>query len=408
LYFIIEKKELIIRSKFIKRKSLLKLEKRSSFKKRLAIFKKIPTGFIATFKLGLVVLFFISIAGLLALSGSESSIADGPGSELFIGGDIAGDLANKPKVDSTRNQIIDVADEYDTADVTSRMASVTGTLTANNLLNEKDSLYINKTIASVSGDIVTTTQTTLNLASAREIKKHIVTEGETIPKIADKYGLKADSIRWSNDMVGDAVAVGKELLIPPTDGLIISSKTGVKASNLAKDYKADEGQIIAYNDLPADGVLKKDQLIIIPNGTKPTPQTVAVPKATATTTNTAFASNPVYGGNRYSYGYCTWHSANRRAAIGRAVPNNWGNALTWASIARSQGFSVDGVPRAGDVIWYKNIGGAGHVGYVEGVNADGSILVSEMNNSGLVGGGWNRIGYWNVPTSRFGEFLFIH
>ena len=120
----------------------------------------------------------------------------------------------------------------------------------------------------------------------------------------------------------------------------------------------------------------------------------------------SFGSQPLYGGNGYSYGYCTWHAANRRAAIGKPIPRNLGNAVTWASVAAQAGLAVGTTPRAGDVLWHKNTyiaGGFGHVGFVEKVNSDGSILVSDMNY-----GGWNVVTNRTIPPSEFNQYLYIH
>jgi len=66
--------------------------------------------------------------------------------------------------------------------------------------------------------------------------------------------------------------------------------------------------------------------------------------------------------------------------------NNLGNAYQWASNATSKGIPVNGTPAKGAVAqWNAYAGGAssdGHVAYVESVNGDGSITISEDNYSG--------------------------
>ena len=80
-----------------------------------------------------------------------------------------------------------------------------------------------------------------------------------------------------------------------------------------------------------------------------------------------------------------------------------GNAISWARAAASAGYSVDGNPRSGDVLYHRNIGGAGHVAYVEAVNGDGSLSVSDMNYPT-----WGRVTRRTVPASELGKYLFIH
>ena len=62
---------------------------------------------------------------------------------------------------------------------------------------------------------------------------------------------------------------------------------------------------------------------------------------------------------------------------------SWGNAGTWNTNALSLGYAVNHVAQVGAIAqWVNGCGGAcanGHVAYVEQVNQDGSIVVSEYN-----------------------------
>jgi surface antigen len=57
--------------------------------------------------------------------------------------------------------------------------------------------------------------------------------------------------------------------------------------------------------------------------------------------------------------------------------HHWGGGGAWADDARRAGIRVDTIPALGSVAWWSANGG--HVAYVEAVNGDGSIRVSEMN-----------------------------
>lgn len=101
-------------------------------------------------------------------------------------------------------------------------------------------------------------------------------------------------------------------------------------------------------------------------------------------------------GNTYDYGYCTWYVKNRRGA---SLPNGLGNANTWYSRASGFGMAVGSTPRAG-AVGATTRGSLGHVVYVESVNADGTVNISEMNYKG-----------WGIQSSRTtsaGEFLYIY
>lgn len=102
------------------------------------------------------------------------------------------------------------------------------------------------------------------------------------------------------------------------------------------------------------------------------------------------------GSNTYDYGYCTWYVKNRRGA---SIPNSLGNANTWYSRAAGAGMAVGSEPRAG-AVGTTTRGSLGHVIYVESVNGDGTINISEMN-APVFGGVTYR-------TAGAGEFLYIY
>lgn len=82
-------------------------------------------------------------------------------------------------------------------------------------------------------------------------------------------------------------------------------------------------------------------------------------------------------GNTYGAGYCTWYVKNRRPDL----PNSLGNANTWYARAASMGYSVGTIPKKG-AVGTTTRGSLGHVVYVEAINPDGSIVISEMNYAG--------------------------
>jgi surface antigen len=81
---------------------------------------------------------------------------------------------------------------------------------------------------------------------------------------------------------------------------------------------------------------------------------------------------------------CTNYVAWKLSSAGVPRPaSQQGNAADWAANAAKDGYLVDDVPSVGSVAqWDAFEGGsgfAGHVAYVEKINADGTILVSEDN-----------------------------
>lgn len=89
--------------------------------------------------------------------------------------------------------------------------------------------------------------------------------------------------------------------------------------------------------------------------------------------------NPATGG--YGYRNCTDWVSFRVRSTGRFVPGGLGNAKTWDDRAPQYGFKVSSTPKAGAVA-VSNNGYYGHVMYVEAVNGDGTITVSDYNRAG--------------------------
>lgn len=77
---------------------------------------------------------------------------------------------------------------------------------------------------------------------------------------------------------------------------------------------------------------------------------------------------------------CVSYTAWKVASSGRHMPywGGRGDAKKWDDNARRTGIPVDGSPRAGDVA-ISNAGNYGHAMYVEAVNGDGTITVSQYN-----------------------------
>jgi peptidoglycan hydrolase CwlO-like protein len=83
----------------------------------------------------------------------------------------------------------------------------------------------------------------------------------------------------------------------------------------------------------------------------------------------------------YGYRNCTDWVAYRVRIAGGYVPAGLGNAKTWDDRAPSYGYTVSSTPREGAAA-VSNNGFYGHVMYVEAVNSDGTIVVSDYNRAG--------------------------
>lgn len=255
-------------------------------------------------------------------------------------------------------------------------------------------------------------------AGSRSIQSYTVKAGDTVSSIAKQFDISADTVRWANNIVGDSVTAGTVLDIPPINGVIYITKVGDTAQSIAQRYQANASRIISYNDLEISGI-KPGQKIILPNATMPLSErpgyvapvlrygysggdyTVISPYK--------YVSVDIYSrtsGNTATLGQCTWWAWERRAAIGRPLPAKvLGNAAEWAMTLGASGYKVNNTPAVGAVI--QNGAGAiswyGHVGVVERINSDGSIVISEMNN-----GFAYRVTERTIPAYALSMFNFIH
>ena len=90
----------------------------------------------------------------------------------------------------------------------------------------------------------------------------------------------------------------------------------------------------------------------------------------------------------------------------------WGNAYNWDDRARSAGYTVNHIPAEG-TIGQLDSGPYGHVFWVESVNGDGSINVTEYNNAyatQLYSGAYHYgdFGARTISSSEVGRYNYIH
>ncbi len=250
--------------------------------------------------------------------------------------------------------------------------------------------------------------------ASRGVIEHTFSDGETLDSLAAEYGVSTDQIRWSNGLkTNNDVAAGTTLYIPSTSGIVYTVKNGDTVDSIATRYGSSAEEIIALNDLEMSGV-SEGMKILVKDGSLPEVERpeYEAPKPTRRTYNTGNNSN-------YTYTYLGNTSERTNAACNRSLgagqcttwawakrpdlaPYTKANAKYWASMASSAGFAVNRVPSAG-AVFQTSSGWYGHVGYVESVNSDGSINVSERNYSGCYG-----VLYSTIPASAVGNFFYIH
>lgn len=202
------------------------------------------------------------------------------------------------------------------------------------------------------------------------------------PKEESKKKVDEEKIKVTEDLVVDTAT--------PPQPVEYTVKSGDTLTSIAQDKQTTIERLYAKNVSISDpNIISVGQMITIPFAEeqlteRPLPVTPPVYANTAPQTSTnlkSTPSNPVstvnrgsVAGNTYAPGYCTWYVKNRRPDL----PNRMGNAISWVSSAASQGFATGSAPAVGAVGQQGN-----HVVFVESVNGDGTVTVSEMNYKGL-------------------------
>ncbi len=107
-----------------------------------------------------------------------------------------------------------------------------------------------------------------------EVIAYTVQAGDTLLGIAERFGLKADTIMWASARLEDhpdLLQIGQVLTILPVDGVYHTVKTGETLAGIAKKYKVGAEAIIQceYNDLAEPYQLIPEQKLIVPGGEKP-------------------------------------------------------------------------------------------------------------------------------------------
>ena len=197
-----------------------------------------------------------------------------------------------------------------------------------------------------------------------------------------------------------------------------------KAAEEAKEamLKATEEAVAKAAATPAAATASTPATIAAKSEAASTTSSSTAAATVATTPAPAKAANIVVGGsfaapnpsfvaalNGGYFGQCTYYMYNRFAQLGAPIRTTaLGNAAEWPANAAAAGYGVSSTPRAGTAIVFQGgLGGAhpvyGHVGFVERVNADGSLFISEMNVQGV-----NVISTRTIPASIAARATYIN
>lgn len=135
------------------------------------------------------------------------------------------------------------------------------------------------------------------------------------------------------------------------------------------------------------------------NNSEVSTQTLQQPEKTTTPQPTQQEPPKNEVKNPYEVGFSHWHVFNRRTAVNKPVGTNWMNATQWAYYAQKDGYVVDKSPEIYSMVVKNNL-----LGFVEGINSDGSVIFSAMNYKS----GFYRTDTETIPSNEVVSYTFIH
>jgi murein DD-endopeptidase MepM/ murein hydrolase activator NlpD len=108
-----------------------------------------------------------------------------------------------------------------------------------------------------------------------ELQLYTVQPGDTVLGIAEKFGLKPETIQWANpglEVNADLIRPGDSLAIMPINGALHTVTSGDTLGSIASQYKVTVEEIFNYpgnNLTDANASLSIAAKLVIPNGVKP-------------------------------------------------------------------------------------------------------------------------------------------
>jgi murein DD-endopeptidase MepM/ murein hydrolase activator NlpD len=159
-----------------------------------------------------------------------------------------------------------------------------------------------------------------------QISVYIVRKGDTLPEIAQMFGVSSNTIAWANDIKGSTIKEGQELVILPISGVRHTVKKGDTLASIASKYKADMQDILAFNDVSANSILSPGDVIIVPDGEITSTASASTKSSTKSTVKSSGSSSsssgyfirPIKGG-RKSQGIHGHNGVDLANAVGTPV-----------------------------------------------------------------------------------------
>lgn len=240
--------------------------------------------------------------------------------------------------------------------------------------------------------------------SVKQLSDQLKREKQSAGKLlADQKAARQQLAKYRDDRVR-LIGLGRE----QQDAFEESVKTNIEKIVQSKREKAAENREKTTEEKPAETPAKTEAT----PAPEPAPAPESKPEPVPGSAEWA-AAQPAYPWANAPFPnelpdpwgmyqrQCVSYTAWKVAQSGRHMPywGGVGNANQWDDNARAAGIPVDTNPRVGDVA-VMHVGLYGHVMYVEAVNPDGTIRISEYN--------FDLQGNYSERTISPAGLVFIH
>ena len=105
-------------------------------------------------------------------------------------------------------------------------------------------------------------QTITGSMDRNQLMTYIVVKGDTLGKIAEKFGVSIDTIKVANRLTKNILTPGKELIILPVSGVYYVVKKGDTLGRIASQYKISVSSILEYNGVDEKHIKIGDKIIL--------------------------------------------------------------------------------------------------------------------------------------------------
>jgi murein DD-endopeptidase MepM/ murein hydrolase activator NlpD len=161
----------------------------------------------------------------------------------------------------------------------------------NNITITENSILVQSTPYYSNNQVLGTRQISKERSSIISYKAE---QGDTISSIAEMFDISTDTIKWANTITNNTINPEDELLILPVSGVLYYVEKSDSLSTISKKHKAETEDIIAFNNIEDEKLIKPGDALIIPGG-EPAPQPVIKPAPTVYYAGSSDFSNVTYG-----------------------------------------------------------------------------------------------------------------